>query len=270
MNVLSFMYGSGCHDTAAAIVCDGYLVAAAEEERFSRNKHERGFPRQAIAYCLREAGLRMSQIDVLAFPELPYWTGPDSYYADMDWSDLRNHVKNKGAKPMEFIQKALASILRESSFRARFAMDPHVADVVIRDRVNRLKGREAWRPLAPVVPAERASEYFNLKCPSPFMLLACGVREEVRTTIPGVTHIDGSARPQTVTRQQNPALYELLLAFERHAGVPILLNTSFNTAGEPVVCTPEEAIQTFLRAEFDALVLEDILVERLSVNSVSA
>src|SRR5712691_10614099 len=101
------MYGSGCHDTAAAIVCDGHIVAAAEEERFSRNKHERGFPHQAIAYCLREAGLRMSQIDVLAFPELPYWTGPDSYYADMDWSALRHEVENNRATRIEYVQKAI-------------------------------------------------------------------------------------------------------------------------------------------------------------------
>jgi carbamoyltransferase len=124
--------------------------------------------------------------------------------------------------------------------------------------------------LAPVVPAERAGEYFDLKCPSPFMLLACAVRREARATIPGVVHVDGSARPQTVTREQNPALYQLLVAFERHAGVPILLNTSFNTAGEPVVCTPQEAIQTFLGAGLDALVLEDILVERASVDSTLA
>lgn len=79
MKILSFVYGRGCHDTSDAIVCDGVLCAAAEEERFSRTRHDASFPVQAIEYCLRQTGLSMEQIDCLAFPEKPWRTGPDSY-----------------------------------------------------------------------------------------------------------------------------------------------------------------------------------------------
>jgi carbamoyltransferase len=111
--------------------------------------------------------------------------------------------------------------------------------------------------------AERSGDYFDLAGASPFMLVACPVRREMRATIPGVVHVDGSARPQTVTRAENAPIHDLLLAFERRAGVPVLINTSFNTAHEPVVCTPENAIDTFLAAGLDVLVLEDLLVERV-------
>jgi carbamoyltransferase len=129
----------------------------------------------------------------------------------------------------------------------------------IRDRVNRLKGRESWRPLAPVVIADRASEYFESTTSSPFMLFRTFVKQDQRQRIAGIVHVDGSARPQTLTVGQNPLLYELLLAFERHAGVPVLLNTSFNAAGEPLVCTPADAVRTFLKTRLDVLVLGGFL-----------
>jgi carbamoyltransferase len=87
------------------------------------------------------------------------------------------------------------------------------------------------------------------------MLLAVPVRTERRGQIPGAVHVDGSARPQTVSRVQHPILHDLLCAFERHSGVPVLLNTSFNSAIEPIVCTPEDALRTFLQTELDVLVL---------------
>ena len=130
----------------------------------------------------------------------------------------------------------------------------------IRDRVNRLKGREHWRPLAPSVLAERARDYFHLSGESPFMLFAANVRAEVRHEVPAIVHVDGSARPQTVRRDQNPALHSLIAAFERRTGVPLVLNTSFNAAGEPIVCTPTDAIRTFLATGLDALVCGDFIV----------
>ncbi len=132
-------------------------------------------------------------------------------------------------------------------------------DVATRDRVNRLKGREMWRPLAPSVLAERAGELFELAGESPFMLLAAQVRPAARERIPAVVHVDGSARPQTVRASANPRLYELLQAFERRTGVPVLLNTSFNAAGEPIVCSPGDAIRSFLAMGLDALVLGDFV-----------
>jgi carbamoyltransferase len=136
--------------------------------------------------------------------------------------------------------------------------------VKMRDRVNKLKGRELWRPLSPVVLAERASEFFDLTAPSPFMLFATQVRPEMRAIIPAVVHVDGSARPQTVTREQNHRLYELISAFCQRTDVPVLLNTSFNAAGEPIVCTPEDAVKTFLATGLDILVLGNYVVRRQS------
>jgi carbamoyltransferase len=134
--------------------------------------------------------------------------------------------------------------------------------VKIRDRVNRIKRRESWRPFAPVIKAERSGQFFDSAEESPFMLFRTFVKPSQRTKIPGVVHVDGSARPQTLTREQNPLLYELLGDFDRLAGVPVLLNTSFNLAGEPIVCSPQDALTTFLNSELDALVIGDWIVTR--------
>jgi carbamoyltransferase len=132
-------------------------------------------------------------------------------------------------------------------------------DIATRDRVNRLKGREMWRPLAPSVLAERAGSFFDLDGDSPFMLLAARVRDSARARIPAVVHVDGTARPQTVRRSANPRFYDLLRAFEHRTGLPVLLNTSFNAAGEPIVCSPGDAIRSFLAMGLDALVLGDFV-----------
>lgn len=130
----------------------------------------------------------------------------------------------------------------------------------IGDRVNRIKGREFWRPLAPAVMAEHATDYFSIDCETPFMLFAVSVRPESRASVPAIVHVDGTARPQTVTAGQNPRLYELLRQFHRRTRIPLLLNTSFNDASEPIVCTPADAIRTFLNTGLDVLVLGDFIV----------
>jgi carbamoyltransferase len=132
-------------------------------------------------------------------------------------------------------------------------------DIATRDRVNRLKGRERWRPLAPSVLADRAGEFFELHGESPFMLLAAQVRDSARARIPAVVHVDGTARPQTVRRSANPRFYDLLRAFEQLTGLPMLLNTSFNAAGEPIVCNPSDAVRSFLAMGLDALVLGEFV-----------
>jgi carbamoyltransferase len=136
--------------------------------------------------------------------------------------------------------------------------------VAMRDRVNRLKQREHWRPLAPMVLEERAPDFFDSVHRSPFMLLAAPVRADRRPHVAGVVHVDGSARPQTVPREGSPALRAVLEAFAGRTGVPLLLNTSFNAAGEPIVCTPADAIASFHTMGLDALVMGDWLVERVS------
>ena len=126
-------------------------------------------------------------------------------------------------------------------------------------RVNlKIKFRESFRPFAPAVLAERASEWFELDRESPFMLLVCQVRPG--REIPAVTHVDGSARVQTVTRETAPEFYDLLAEFERQTGCPVLINTSFNVRGEPIVCTPEHAYLCFMRTDMDVLVLGNNLL----------
>lgn len=136
----------------------------------------------------------------------------------------------------------------------------------IRDRVNRLKGREPWRPLAPSILAECAADYFELSGESPFMLFATNVRPHVRRQVPAIVHVDGSARPQTVRRDQNPPLHACIEAFRRRTGLPLVLNTSFNAAGEPIVCTPADAVRSFLAMGLDALVCGDFVVRRRDRN----
>jgi len=121
-------------------------------------------------------------------------------------------------------------------------------------RVNlKIKFRESFRPFAPAVLAEKASEWFDIDRESPYMLLVCQVHEGKR--IPAVTHVDGSARLQTVTRDSQPEFYDLLSAFDQQTDCPVLINTSFNVRGEPIVCTPDDAYLCFMRTQMDILVL---------------
>jgi carbamoyltransferase len=205
--------------------------------------------------------------------ENAYWGpefGPAAHQAALRGSlPLSSHRVSNVA---EEVAKALAAGDVVGWFQGRMEFGPRalgnrsiLADPRRRgmtDRVNKIKGREAWRPLSPVVLAEHAAEFFELRDASPFMLFATRVRPEKRPAIPAVVHVDGSARPQTVTRSQNQRLYDLLAAFSRHSGVPVLLNTSFNAAGEPIVCTPADAIKTFLATDLDLLVLGDYVVRR--------
>lgn len=139
--------------------------------------------------------------------------------------------------------------------------DPRVTDM--RDRINlKIKFREGFRPFAPSVKAERADDWFDLRGhPSPFMLLVADVHEDKRT-VPAITHVDGSARVQTVTEDAAPLYYRLLDAFESATGCPLVINTSFNVRGEPIVCTPEDAFQCFIRTHMDTLVLGPFLLRK--------
>lgn len=131
-----------------------------------------------------------------------------------------------------------------------------------RERLNAtVKRREPFRPFAPIVPLEAASDWFQVAPgdPYPFMLHTVETRIEVRERIPAVVHIDGSARIQTVSAIEQPRLHRLLVEFGRITGVPVLLNTSFNRAGEPIVNSPEDAVRAFREGGLDALVLEDLL-----------
>ncbi len=127
---------------------------------------------------------------------------------------------------------------------------------------NAVKFREWWRPFAPSMLSEVASEYLESATDSPFMVLTAQVRPEKRSVIPSVTHVDGSARPQTVERDVSPLYWRLIYEFGQRTGVPVVMNTSFNLRGEPIVCSPTDAIRTFFSSGMDALVIGNFVVEK--------
>jgi carbamoyltransferase len=145
----------------------------------------------------------------------------------------------------------------------------------------KIKFRESFRPFAPIVLREHASEYFEIKPQhdSPYMLIVAPVRQDkrkaveggakgldklkqLRSVIPAVTHVDYSARLQTVDGERNPRLARLMRRFKERTGSPVLINTSFNVRGEPIVCTPQDALRCCLGTEMDVLVLENFVIRR--------
>ena len=149
----------------------------------------------------------------------------------------------------------------------------------------KVKFRESFRPFAPIVRRERLGDYFDLAADSPYMLLVAPVKPELRqplpdgvtgldllkaprSTLPAVTHVDYSARIQTVSRPGNPLLYDLLLRFEQATGCGVLVNTSFNVRGEPIVCTPDDAYRCFMNTEMDYLILGSFVIERTAQPNV--
>lgn len=131
-----------------------------------------------------------------------------------------------------------------------------------RHRVNRIKGREAWRPLAPSVLAEAATDHFEGDLRSPFMSFSAPVREATARRAPAIVHEDGTARLQTVERRTAPAFWAAIDAFGRDSGLPIVMNTSFNVGPEPLVCSPLDALRTFWASGLDTLVLESFVLRK--------
>ena len=146
----------------------------------------------------------------------------------------------------------------------------------------KIKYRESFRPFAPAVLAERASEYFDIDVESPYMMLVAPLCQshrndtgaphpedlrdwvnDIRSDLPAITHVDYSARLQTVNREQSPEFHSIISAFEELTGCPVIINTSFNVRGEPIVCTPEDAYRCFMRTEMDHLVLGHLLLDKL-------
>jgi carbamoyltransferase len=130
------------------------------------------------------------------------------------------------------------------------------------ERLNDIKGREQFRPVAPMVLAERAGEIFDGPLPSPYMLFTHRVHDGWRERIPAVVHVDGTARIQTVDREDEPLVARMLEAVERRTGVPVVVNTSLNTAGRPMVDDPRDALECFGSTPVDALVIGPYVVRR--------
>jgi carbamoyltransferase len=184
--------------------------------------------------------------------------------AGLVWTDI-------GTEPGPLVDELVAGRL-VGVFRGAMELGPRalggrsiLADprrLEVRHRLNAtIKRREEFRPFAPAVVEERAGEFFVWEGSSPFMSYVAQVREDKKAVIPAVVHVDGSARLQTVRREDDPLFWGLLVAFGEATGVPILLNTSFNE-NEPIVCSPEEAIACFQRTPLDSLLLEGMLVKK--------
>lgn len=154
--------------------------------------------------------------------------------------------------PMEFGPRALGA-------RSILASP---ADPEMQSRINEIKDREDFRPVAPVVLEEDAADWFDRADYSPFMLFVYDIKPEKAVMIPAVKHVDGTARIQTVNENQHSQYYQLLKAFKAKTGIPLLVNTSFNTLGKPIVNTPRDAIACFWTSPFDALVMGSFLIEK--------
>lgn len=154
---------------------------------------------------------------------------------------------------MEFGPRALGS-------RSILASPIHAS---MQAKLNEVKDREDFRPVAPVILEEDANDWFEHAHYSPYMLFVYNVKPEKADKIPAVRHVDGTARIQTVNRNQHPEYYDLLKAFKNITGVPVLVNTSFNTLGKPIVCSPRDAVECFWTSPFDALVIGSFLLEKV-------
>jgi carbamoyltransferase len=224
-------------------------------------------------------------------------------------SEIKQCLERAGARylqmPEEEIVEMVAALLAEGNivgwFQGRMEFGPRALGnrSILGDPRNpkmqsvmnlKIKFRESFRPFAPAVVLERVDEYFELDRPSPYMALVAPVREELRkpvtpeqhqlfgieklnvprSSIPAVTHVDYSARVQTVDARTNPRFYKLIERFAARTGCAVLVNTSFNVRGEPIVCTPEDAYRCFMRTEMDFLVLEDFLLAKADQPAVSS
>jgi carbamoyltransferase len=203
-----------------------------------------------------------------------FW-GPE--YAD---EEIRPFLDARGAPyeslPRDEMIRETARLLHEEQavvgwFQGRLEWGPRSlgARSILADarneenwkRVNlKIKFRESFRPFAPACLAEKATEWFEIDRESPYMLLVCQVRGD--RTVPAVTHVDGSARLQTVTREAHAEFYDLIAEFDRQTDCPVLINTSFNVRGEPIVCTPEDAYLCFMRTNMDILVLGNQILRK--------
>lgn len=201
-----------------------------------------------------------------------YW-GPD--YSDEEIEQFMLWAKMP-YKRLTNVAKETAAILAEDKiiawYQGRMEFGPRslgarsiLASPIHPDmqaRLNDIKDREDFRPVAPVVLEEDAPEWFEDAGVSPFMLFVYPVKEDKADRIPAVRHTDGTARVQTVNRDQHPLYYDLINEFKALTGVPVLVNTSFNTRGEPIVCSPRDAIECFWTSPFDALIINSFILEK--------
>ena len=206
----------------------------------------------------------------------------DAYLGDgFSHDEVKNTLEDRGVAYARYSRESLLRFVAEQIagdkivawFQGRMEFGPRAlgnrsilanpANPQMKDTLNyRVKHREPFRPYAPSVLAERSREYFDLDTPSPFMLLAAPVHPDKRDVVPAITHVDGTARIQTVARHENPLYYELLEEYHRTTGIPMVLNTSFNVRGEPIIRTPADAYECFRGTDLDYLVMDDFVVSK--------
>jgi len=207
------------------------------------------------------------------------YLGPDFPKNQIKRALINSHIDFKeleDAELLKYVAKKISQNKIIGWFHGRMEFGPRAlgnrsilanpCNPQMKDLLNsKVKKREAFRPYAPVVLVERANEFFDTKQLSPFMLIAGRVKDDLARCIPAVTHIDKTARIQAVSRDLNPRLWQLLREFEALTGIPVLINTSFNLRGEPIVCTPEDAISCFNRSQMDCLVMDNYIAERQDI-----
>jgi carbamoyltransferase len=213
--------------------------------------------------------------------KLPYYM--DRAYLGVNYSDrhirriLKKYARHLVFRKEKNIEKFCAQLLAQNKFIGWFQGKSEFGPRALgnrsilanpkgaktKDYLNeRIKHRESFRPFAPSILEEKCSEYFNLKTPSPFMLFVADVKKNKKREIPAVIHVDNTARVQTVNINQNPRYYKVIQNFYKITGTPVVLNTSFNLNGEPIVETPEDAVLCFLKSKIDALLISNFLVTK--------
>lgn len=205
-----------------------------------------------------------------------YW-GPD--YSDEEIEKFLQWAKVPYRKLQHLAEETADLLLQDKIigwFQGRMEFGPRALgsrsilaspiNTSMQARLNEVKDREDFRPVAPVVLEEDAAEWFTGASVSPFMLFVYDVNPDKADRIPAVRHVDGTARIQTINKQQHGRYHDLLQAFKQKSGVPVLVNTSFNTLGKPIVCTPRDAVECFWSSPFDALVIGSYLIEKTHVN----
>jgi carbamoyltransferase len=221
---------------------------------YHRRSNAPAAPLESYDTCLGPSYSNEVIEDVLKRNGAPYRRlGPDALLQETAVLLKKNFIVGWFQGRMEFGPRALGcrSILAN-------ACDPNMKEILN----ARVKFREDFRPFAPAVVEEEASTYFEHKGKSPYMLFCPQVKADKKNVIPAVTHIDGTARVQTVSKSGNALFYGLLQEFGKLSGVPVLVNTSFNVKGEPIVCTPEDALKCFQGTDIDFLVIGNFIVSK--------
>ncbi len=193
---------------------------------------------------------------------------------------VKNRIKHRECGSEEELLNETARLIHENNiigwFQGRMEYGPralgnrsilaNATNAEMKDILNnKVKHREDFRPFAPVTTEEEAKNYFEIRQPDPFMVLLVDVKKSKKEAIPAVTHVDGTARLQTISEKENPRYYKLIKTFKKLSGVPVIINTSFNIRGEPIVCTPYDAFRCFAGTGIDYLVMDRFIISKKDI-----